>query len=86
MTTRITPFLWFDHQAEEAAHFYASIFRNSKIETVHRHGDTGLGANGTVMTVAFELDAQPFVALAASLRARLTERGGAALEVRDDRR
>ena len=59
----ITPFLWFDGQAEEAAHFYTSIFENSKIVGVTRYGDVGPGPKGTVMTVAFQLDGQEFVAL-----------------------
>jgi len=62
-TQKITPFLWFDHQAEEAATFYTSIFKNSKIETVTRYGDAGPGPKGSVMTIAFELDGQKFVAL-----------------------
>jgi predicted 3-demethylubiquinone-9 3-methyltransferase (glyoxalase superfamily) len=62
-TQKITPFLWFDHQAEEAATFYTSVFKNSKIETVTRYGDAGPGPKGSVMTVAFELDGQKFVAL-----------------------
>ena len=60
---KITPFLWFDGQAEEAAHFYTSIFENSKIVGVTRYGDVGPGPKGTVMTVAFQLDGQEFVAL-----------------------
>lgn len=60
---KITPFLWFDHQAEEAATFYTSVFKNSKIETVTRYGDAGPGPKGSVMTIAFELDGQKFVAL-----------------------
>lgn len=63
MMPKITPFLWFDGQAEEAAHFYTSIFENSKIEGVTRYGDVGPGPKGTVMTVAFQLDGQEFVAL-----------------------
>ena len=62
-TQKITPFLWFDHQAEEAATFYTSIFTNSKVETVTRYGDVGPGPKGSVMTIAFELDGQKFVAL-----------------------
>jgi predicted 3-demethylubiquinone-9 3-methyltransferase (glyoxalase superfamily) len=62
-TQKITPFLWFDHQAEEATTFYTSIFKNSKIETVTRYGDAGPGPKGSVMTIAFELDGQKFVAL-----------------------
>src|SRR5919206_664838 len=59
----ITPFLWFDSQAEEAARFYTSLFPNSKIVAVTRYGEAGPGEPGTVMTVDFELDGQPFVAL-----------------------
>lgn len=64
---RITPCLWFDNQAEEAAEFYASIFKNSRITKVSHYGEAGQEvhgqAAGTVMTVAFELDGQGFVAL-----------------------
>jgi predicted 3-demethylubiquinone-9 3-methyltransferase (glyoxalase superfamily) len=63
----ITPCLWFDSQAEEAARFYTSIFKNSKIGTITRYGEAGAGASGrpkgSVMTVAFQLDGQEFVAL-----------------------
>ena len=59
----ITPFLWFDHQAEEAAGFYVSIFPNSTIEKVVRYGAAGPGPSGTAMTVAFQLDGQSFAAL-----------------------
>jgi predicted 3-demethylubiquinone-9 3-methyltransferase (glyoxalase superfamily) len=62
-TPKITPFLWFDHQAEEAAQFYTSIFKNSKILAVTRYGDAGPGPKGSVMTVTFELDGQKFTAL-----------------------
>jgi predicted 3-demethylubiquinone-9 3-methyltransferase (glyoxalase superfamily) len=60
---RISPFLWFDHQAEEAARFYVSIFEDSKIEAVTYYGDAGPGPKGSVMTVAFQLAGQQFVAL-----------------------
>lgn len=60
---KITPFLWFDGQAEEAARFYASVFKHSEIRTVTRYGDAGPGPKGSVMTVAFQLDGQDFVAL-----------------------
>jgi predicted 3-demethylubiquinone-9 3-methyltransferase (glyoxalase superfamily) len=60
---KITPFPWFDGKAEEAANFYVSVFKNSKTLSVSRYGDTGPGPKGTVMTVAFELDGQQFVAL-----------------------
>jgi predicted 3-demethylubiquinone-9 3-methyltransferase (glyoxalase superfamily) len=63
ITQRITPFLWFDSQAEEAANFYVSIFKNSRVETITRSGDAGPGAKGSVMTASFTLDGQEFVAL-----------------------
>ena len=59
----ITPFLWFTGQAEEAADFYVSIFKNSKITEVTRYGEAGPGPAGSVMTVEFELDGQPFMAI-----------------------
>ncbi|MCY6488548.1 VOC family protein [Leptolyngbya sp. GGD] len=63
----ITPCLWFDNQAEEAAQFYTAIFSNSKIVTITHYGEAGQEIHkkpaGTVMTVAFELDGQPFTAL-----------------------
>ena len=60
---RITPFLWFDDKAEEAANFYVSVFKNSKIGSVARYGDAGPGPKGSVMTVSFELEGQEFIAL-----------------------
>jgi predicted 3-demethylubiquinone-9 3-methyltransferase (glyoxalase superfamily) len=64
---RITPFLWFDDQAEEAVEFYTAIFKNSKIVHVARYGEAGRDVHGkpagTVMTVAFELEGQEFTAL-----------------------
>jgi predicted 3-demethylubiquinone-9 3-methyltransferase (glyoxalase superfamily) len=60
---KITPFLWFDSQAEEAVNFYTSIFKNSKILNVARYGEVGPGPNGSVMTVGFKLDGQEFLAL-----------------------
>ena len=60
---KITPFLWFDNQAEEAANFYVSVFKNSKILSVTRYGDTGPGPKGSVMVASFELDGQKFNAL-----------------------
>jgi predicted 3-demethylubiquinone-9 3-methyltransferase (glyoxalase superfamily) len=59
----ITPCLWFDDQAEEAATFYTSIFPNSKIVTIAHYGEAGPRPAGMVMTVDFELQGQPFVAL-----------------------
>jgi predicted 3-demethylubiquinone-9 3-methyltransferase (glyoxalase superfamily) len=60
---KITPFLWFDHQAEEAANLYVSIFKNSRIDSIARYGAEGPGPEGSVMTVAFQLEGQDFVAL-----------------------
>src|SRR6202023_1931954 len=60
---KITPFLWFDSKAEEAANFYTSIFKNSKILNVARYGDAGPGPKGSAMTVTFELEGQRFIAL-----------------------
>jgi predicted 3-demethylubiquinone-9 3-methyltransferase (glyoxalase superfamily) len=60
---KITPFLWFDNQAEEAMNFYTSIFKNSKIGNVTRYGEGGPGPAGTVMTATFQLDGQEFIAL-----------------------
>ena len=64
---KITPCLWFDNQAEEAASFYVSIFKNAKIGNITRYGKEGYEIHrrpaGTVMTVEFELHGQAFVAL-----------------------
>jgi predicted 3-demethylubiquinone-9 3-methyltransferase (glyoxalase superfamily) len=60
---KITPFLWFDTQAEEAAKLYTSIFKNSRINDIARYGDAGPGPKGSVMTVGFTLDGQHFTAL-----------------------
>ena len=60
---KITPFLWFDGKAEEAANFYVSIFKNSKIVTVSRCGEQGPGPKGSVMMATFHLDGQEFHAL-----------------------
>ncbi len=60
---KITPFLWYDTEAMDAAEFYIAIFKNSKILNVSRYGDAGPGPKGSVMTVEFELEGQQFVAL-----------------------
>ncbi|HEY2379986.1 MAG TPA: VOC family protein [Terriglobia bacterium] len=70
---RITPFLWFDHQAEEAANFYTSIFKNSKISMLTRYGDAGPGPKGSVQTIAFELEGQKFTALNGGPHFKFTE-------------
>jgi predicted 3-demethylubiquinone-9 3-methyltransferase (glyoxalase superfamily) len=60
---RITPFLWFDGNAEEAANFYISIFKNSKMGKISRYGDAGPGPKGSAMSVKFQLEGQEFFAL-----------------------
>jgi len=60
---KITPFLWFDNNAEEAMNFYVSIFKNSKVLSINHSGKAGPGEDGTVMTVHFELDGVRFVGL-----------------------
>ena len=60
---KITPFLWFDGNAEEAMNLYVSIFRDSKIGSVSRYGDAGPGPKGTVMVGRFEIEGQEFLVL-----------------------
>lgn len=60
---KITPFLWFDNNAEEAAQFYTSVFKNSRILSVSRYSDAGPGPKGSVMVVSFQLEGQQFTAL-----------------------
>jgi predicted 3-demethylubiquinone-9 3-methyltransferase (glyoxalase superfamily) len=69
----ITPFLWFDTQAEEAAKLYTSIFPNSRILEITRYGDAGPGPKGGVMTVSFELNGQRFTALNGGPQFKFTE-------------
>jgi predicted 3-demethylubiquinone-9 3-methyltransferase (glyoxalase superfamily) len=69
----ITPFLWFDTEAEEAAEFYTSVFPNSRLGTISRYGEAGPGQAGAVMTVEFELDGLPFTALNGGPELRFTE-------------
>lgn len=70
---KIMPMLWFDNQAEEAANFYVSIFKNSKMGKVSRYGDSGPGAKGSVMVAEFELDGQKFTALNGGPQFKFTE-------------
>ncbi|HKW40957.1 MAG TPA: VOC family protein [Gemmatimonadales bacterium] len=69
----ITPFLWFDTQAEQAAKLYCSIFKNSKILTTTRYGEAGPGPKGSVMTVVFQLEGQEFIALNGGPQYKFTE-------------
>lgn len=74
---RITPFLWYDDKAEEAANFYVSIFKNSKIGGITRYGESGSKASGrskgSVMTIEFQLDGQDFTALNGGPHFKFTE-------------
>jgi predicted 3-demethylubiquinone-9 3-methyltransferase (glyoxalase superfamily) len=70
---KITPFLWFNDNAEEAMNFYVSVFKNSKALGVTRYGDAGPGPKGTVLTANFVLDGQEFVALNGGPRFTFTE-------------
>jgi predicted 3-demethylubiquinone-9 3-methyltransferase (glyoxalase superfamily) len=70
---KITPFLWFDDQAEEAMHHYVSIFRNAKALGVTRYGDAGPGPKGSVMIASFELEGQRFTALNGGPHFKFTE-------------
>ena len=69
----VTPFLWFDNNAEEAMNFYISVFKNSKVGRVTRYGEAGPGPAGSVMTVEFELDGQKFVGLNGGPHFKFTE-------------
>jgi len=60
---KIVPFLWFNHQAEEAAIFYVSLFKDSRINAVRRYGEAGPGPKNSVMNVTFQLEGQEFYAL-----------------------
>ena len=70
---KITPCLWFDDQAEEAARFYVSLFKNSSIGRIARYGDAGPGPKGSVVTVEFELDGQAFIGLNGGPHFKFTE-------------
>ena len=70
---KITPFLWFDNQAEEAMDFYTSIFRDSKVLNVSRYGEGGPGQPGTVMTANFQLNGQEFMVLNGGPEFKFTE-------------
>lgn len=70
---KITPFLWFDGNAEEAMNFYISVFKNSKIVNVRRYGEAGPGLKGTVMTGTFLIDGQEFYALNGGPQFKFTE-------------
>ena len=70
---RITPFLWFENQAEEAANYYVSIFKSSKVGKITRWGDVGPGPKGSVLTIEFTLDGQDFIGLNGGPEFKFTE-------------
>src|SRR6266567_4607793 len=70
---KISPFLWFNDNAEEAMNFYVSIFKNSKVGRVTRYGEAGPGPKGTVMSATFQLDGQDFFALNGGPQFKFTE-------------
>jgi predicted 3-demethylubiquinone-9 3-methyltransferase (glyoxalase superfamily) len=70
---KITPFLWFDNNAEEAMNFYISVFKDSKILSVTRYGEAGPGPKGSVMTGKFQLAGQEFMALNGGPHFKFTE-------------
>jgi predicted 3-demethylubiquinone-9 3-methyltransferase (glyoxalase superfamily) len=73
ISQKITPFLWFDQQAEEAMNFYTSVFKNSKVLSIAHYGEAGPGPKGSVMTASFELEGIEFVALNAGPQFKFTE-------------
>ncbi|MGZ7070616.1 MAG: VOC family protein, partial [Methanobacterium sp.] len=70
---KITPFLWFDNQAEEAMNFYVSVFKNSEVISVTHYGDAGPAPKGSVMTAKFQIEGQEFVALNGGPQFNFTE-------------
>ena len=80
---KITPFLWFDTQVEEAAKFYASVFPNSRILKTARYGEAGPGPKGGVMTVEFELDGQRMIALNGGPQFKFTEAISLSVDCKD---
>jgi predicted 3-demethylubiquinone-9 3-methyltransferase (glyoxalase superfamily) len=82
---KITPFLWFDTQAEEAVKFYASVFPNSKILKTARYGEAGPGPKGSVMTVEVELDGQRMIALNGGPHFKFTEAISLSVDCRDQK-
>ena len=70
---KITPFLWFDDEAEEAAAFYTSIFNGSSVDAITRYGEVGPGPKGSVMTVVFQIEGQQFIALNGGPQFKFTE-------------
>ena len=84
-TQQITPCLWFDDQAEQAAEFYTSIFKQSKLGAISRYPEGSPGPAGSVMTVEFELEGQPFVALNGGPLYKFTEAVSFMVECQDQK-
>ena len=82
-SSKIRPFLWFETEAEEAAKFYTSILRNSKVGTISRYPEGSPGPAGQVMTVEFEIEGQPFVALNGGPQFKFTEAVSFMVECKD---
>ena len=82
---KITPFLWYDTQAEEAAKFYVSVFPKSKILKTARYGDAGPGPKGSVMTVEFELAGQRMIALNGGPHFKFTEAISLSVDCKDQK-
>jgi predicted 3-demethylubiquinone-9 3-methyltransferase (glyoxalase superfamily) len=82
---KVTPFLWFDTQAEEAANFYVSVFPRSQILKVSRYLEAGPGPRGSVMTVEFELDGQRVIALNGGPHFTFTEAVSLSVECKDQK-
>jgi len=82
---KITPMLWFDNQAEQAAKFYVSIFPKSKILKIARYGDAGPGPKGSVMTVEFQLAGQRMTALNGGPHFKLTEAFSLVVDCKDQK-
>ena len=80
---RITPFLWFDNQAEEAANFYVAIFPNSKVGKITRYSEGAPAPAGTVMTVEFSLDGRDFIGLNGGPHFQFTEAVSFSIATRD---
>lgn len=85
MARRITPFLWFDTQAEEAAKHYVSIFKSSKIVKTTRYNEAGPGPKGSVMTVEFRLDGQDLIALNGGPHFKFNEAISLSVDCKDQR-
>jgi predicted 3-demethylubiquinone-9 3-methyltransferase (glyoxalase superfamily) len=82
-SSRLTTCLWFDTQGEEAAEFYCSVIPDSRVLDVSRYGEAGPGTPGAAMTVSFELDGRPFVALNGGPEFRFTEAVSLQVSCRD---